>query len=513
MVTKQDEFFAKATLDICRNLEVHKAMEVCFDYLKVCVPLDSMYLQVYENDLGSMRIIAKAIEDSSQSMDTLIAIPEEVRKDFEVNLDRFRLNTDQRIALINDPGAHSLSRTLLSALKEPTSSTLILMLMIDDAPLGALVCVAHGIGHYTDEHRPILELLYEPFLIALSNALAHREVQRLRNILIDDNRYLQQELDHISGDNIIGAEFGLKKTMTMVRQVARHESPVLITGETGTGKDLLATAIHRSSPRYEQPFIRVNCGAIPESLVDSELFGHEKGAFTGAVTQERGRFERANGGTIFLDEIGELPFAAQVRLLRVLQNQEIERVGGTETIAVDIRVVAATNRDLPEMVAAGTFREDLWFRISVFPIEIPPLRMRRPDIPALVHHFLTKKCKELKLPVQPILEDLAIDDLMNYRWPGNVRELENIVERALILHDSGPLSFRGVLSISRTACPDPSDEPDNQELDAVLANHIRRILAETKGKIHGPGGAAEILGVNPSTLRNKISKLGIVVDR
>ncbi|HTP05168.1 MAG TPA: sigma-54 dependent transcriptional regulator, partial [Nitrospirota bacterium] len=216
--------------------------------------------------------------------------------------------------------------------------------------------------------------------------LRHQEVSRLKDMLADDNRYLQRQLLSVSGSEIMGADFGLKAVMNMVRQVAPLDSPVLLMGETGTGKEVIATAIHRFSPRREGPFIRVNCGAIPDSLIDSELFGHEKGAFTGAISQKRGRFERAHKGTIFLDEIGELPPQAQVRLLNVLQDREIERVGGTESIPVDIRILSATNRNLQAMVASGQFREDLWFRLNVFPIMIPPLRQRKEDIPALVHH-------------------------------------------------------------------------------------------------------------------------------
>ncbi len=220
-------------------------------------------------------------------------------------------------------------------------------------------------------------------------------------MLADDNRYLHRELFRLAGDEIVGADFGLKGAMEMVRQVASLNSPVLLLGETGVGKDVIANAIHYSSPRKDGPFVKVNCGAIPETLLDSELFGHEKGAFTGALSQRRGRFERANKGTIFLDEIGELPSQAQVRMLRVLQYKEIERVGGTNPISVDIRLIAATNRDLEEMVRAKQFREDLWFRLNVFPIRIPPLRERREDIPALVRHFIERKSRELRLSALP----------------------------------------------------------------------------------------------------------------
>jgi transcriptional regulator with PAS, ATPase and Fis domain len=285
---------------------------------------------------------------------------------------------------------------------------------------------------------------------------------------------------------------------------------VLLLGETGVGKDVIANAIHYSSSRSDGPFVSVNCGAIPETLIDSELFGHEKGAFTGALAQKRGRFERADNGTIFLDEIGELPLQAQVRLLKVLQSREIERVGGVKTIPLNIRIIAATNRNLEDMIKSHQFREDLWFRLNVFPIWIPPLRERRADIPALLQHFINLKSKELKLPQIPTISPGETDLLMDYHWPGNVRELQNVVERELILNPGGPLTFRQLKVSEQERTVEASDKKEHTtNLEEVVSAHIRRVLASTKGKIHGKGGAAEILGVNASTLRNRMNKLGI----
>jgi transcriptional regulator with GAF, ATPase, and Fis domain len=255
----------------------------------------------------------------------------------------------------------------------------------------------------------------------------------------------------------------------------------------------------------------VNCGAIPESLLDSELFGHEKGAFTGALSKKRGRFERADKGTIFLDEIGDMPLDAQVRLLRVIQHREIERLGGTDRIPVDIRIIAATNHDLEEMVQSSRFRDDLWFRLNVFPIRIPPLRERRSDIPALVQHFMERKAREMKFGDTPELVPGAIDDLISYDWPGNVRELENLVERAMILHRCEPLRFDDLGSsiTSKTVNAGKTMDTDSSELDVVVRAHIQHILNKTGGKIHGPGGAGELLGINPNTLRYKMKKLSI----
>ena len=274
------------------------------------------------------------------------------------------------------------------------------------------------------------------------------------------------------------------------------------------GKEIIAAAIHNSSQRRDGPFIKVNCGAIPETLMDSELFGHEKGAFTGAIEQKRGRFERANGGTIFLDEIGELSPEAQVRLLRVLQEMEIERVGG-------IRVIAATHRDLKTMIQEGTFREDLFFRLNVFPIYIPTLKERSGDIPGLVQHFIQKKSRELQLTSIPTLAENAYDQLLDHHWPGNVRELENAVERAIILNREGPLSFTelGTSEEPETIQVSFSGEPETYNLDKNTADHIRKVLKITKGRIEGKEGAAKLLGINPGTLRGRMRKLGIIFGR
>jgi len=296
----------------------------------------------------------------------------------------------------------------------------------------------------------------------------------------------------------------------MVNQVAVLESPVLLLGETGTGKDLIASTIHYASQRRDGPFISVNCGAIPESLLDSELFGHEKGAFTGAFSQKRGRFERADNGTIFLDEIGELPLQAQVRLLRVLQNKEIERIGGSRTIKLNIRVIAATNRNIKKMVEMNEFREDLYFRLNVFPIEIPPLRERKTDIPALLQHFISEKAKELKLKKIPELEPGSIEILLDYFWNGNVREFENIVERSMIICKNNVISFKNLIKNTPIDIQqNVSNDSVVLSLDQMITEHIQKAIRMTNGKIHGTDGAAELLQINPSTLRHKMKKLGI----
>lgn len=340
---------------------------------------------------------------------------------------------------------------------------------------------------------------------------------------------------------IVGSESGLRAVMERVHVVATSDMPVLILGETGTGKEVVARSIHGRSPRRSKPFIRVNCGAIPPELIDSQLFGHERGSFTGASEQRKGWFERADGGTLFLDEIGELPLAAQVRLLRVLQEHQFERVGGQEHIHVDVRIVAATHRDLSVMVHNRTFREDLWYRINVFPILLPGLRERAEDIPALVRHFAKRAADRFGLHhVEPSLAE--IKQLMNYRWPGNIRELQAVIDRAVIL--GGGKSLEVALSLGNTLIEPrahaASNEPTFYEvipesstyihgsarsdiqsvntgpvdsLDSAIVRHIELALAATNGQIEGIRGAAQLLGVNPHTLRAKMRKLSIDWNR
>jgi len=500
-------FFREATLSICGSLEIKEAMCASVRVMQHFIPIDRMFLQAYEPDLGGIRTLAVATADAGEELDLLTSLTEQTR----VEIRKQAAAEPKDVVVIDSEERNPVAREMLRFHGLEGSSILRMRLDTRDGRHGGIVLVAKGVDRYTLEHARLLRLLADPFTIALANTLVHREVLRLRDRLADDNRYLNRELLRISGDEIVGADFGLREVMRQVRQVAPTESPVLLTGETGVGKDVIANAIHLGSPRRDGPFVTVNCGAIPESLIDSELFGHEKGAFTGALSKKRGRFERADSGTILLDEIGEMPLEAQVRLLRVLQHRDIERVGGTKRIQVDIRIVAATNKDLPAMVRAGRFREDLWFRLDVFPIAVPPLRERPSDIPALVQHFIERKAGELKIGDTPRLAPSAIDDLMTYDWPGNVRELENLIERAMILHRGEPLRFDDLgTSFSEEARPIPQvTDEEPLDLAIVVARHIRKVLGITGGKIHGPGGAGELLCINPNTLRYKMKKLGI----
>ena len=338
---------------------------------------------------------------------------------------------------------------------------------------------------------------------------AFEEIKRLKDRLQDENLALREEIDQaFMFEEIVGASAALKTVLSHVAKVAPTDSTVLISGETGTGKELIARAIHKHSRRTERAFVSMNCAATPPSLIASELFGHEKGAFTGAVQQRRGRFELAHSGTIFLDEIGEIPMDTQIALLRVLQERQVERVGGSRAIPVDVRVIAATNRDLSEAIAAGTFRSDLFYRLNVFPIVVPPLRKRREDIPILVEYFVKRFAEKMAKRIHRI-DKHTLELCERYSWPGNIRELQNIVERSVILCSGDTFSIdEAWLPTQMPRRPDGAsalpDALQDQEKDMIEA-----ALAKSKGRVAGPRGAAATLGIPPSTLESKIKQLGI----
>ncbi len=339
-----------------------------------------------------------------------------------------------------------------------------------------------------------------------------RTASRSLDTLRLQNAYLREELQQIYPfEEIVGRSSSLHRVLADVDRVAATEVSVLIRGETGTGKELVARGIHARSPRRERALVKVNCTALPPGLFESELFGHEKGAFTGATERRIGRFELAHGGTIFLDEVGEIPLDAQAKLLRVLQERELERVGGEQTIRVDVRVIAATNRDLEKAVAEGTFREDLYYRLNVFPVRVPPLRERAGDVPLLAEYFVGRAAAKLGRRFLGIAPE-TLGRLTAYPWPGNVRELENVTERAAIL-SAGPLLEIGPEVLGGAAGSEaPSvrgEVPADGSLEEVESKHIRAVLRSTGGKVDGPEGAARILGLRPSTLRSRMKKLGI----
>ena len=503
-------FFREVTLKICSSLQIKTALSSAFDYLREHIPLDALNLTIRDSNLAALRRVAQVAAADEEFSDEFIPIPEDLWAQVQ--------SWEIRVPAIIDPDQDEVVRALAPHIKLKENSMILMPLWVEKEFLGGLILRARGEGVYDASHVELLATVSAPFAIALANALAHENLLKYRDTLLDDNRFLNKELLLQTGDDIIGGNSGLRNVMEMVQQVAQLNNSVLLLGETGTGKEVIANAIHFGSSRKDGPFIKVNCGAIPESLIDSELFGHEKGAFTGAVTEKRGRFERADGGTIFLDEIGELPAQAQVRLLRVLQDHEIERVGGSGPIPVDIRVIAATHRNLESMVSDHRFREDLWFRLNVFPIIIPPLRQRREDIPALTRHFVVQKSMELGISIPPAIAPGALQRLMDYAWPGNVRELENLVERALILHRGGQLLFDSLLPSEPSSGARKPQEGSGTlhaplKLDELMSLHIGKVLKITNGKIHGPGGAAILLGLEPNTLRARMDKLGIKYRR
>ncbi|MBU3948225.1 MAG: sigma 54-interacting transcriptional regulator [Proteobacteria bacterium] len=510
----ENYFFREATLRICGSLEIERALWDCFMYIRDHIPADIMLIAVYD----PVHVVAEIIAKADLNGGELTSIKSVTPPDMKHIIEEMKVNPQMRpkVLVTNRIGDHPIMKYISANVGYPDATFMAIGPKLEWDFIAGIFVGNNGSKKYSEKHIRLFSLLNEPFAIALSNYLRYREVLRLKEILADDNRYFQEELRQQTGDEIVGAHFGLKQVTEMVGQVAPLASPVLLLGETGTGKEVIATAIHNLSSRKNGPFIKVNCGAIPESLMDSELFGHEKGAFTGAFFQKRGRFERAQGGTIFLDEIGELTPGAQVRLLRVIQEKEIERVGGTETIKVDIRVIAATHRNLETMMAEGKFREDLYFRLRVFPIVIPPLRDRRADIPALVQYFMMKKAREMGFVEIPTLAPGSLEKLMHYNWPGNVRELQNAIERALILSREQPLTFDNLSNTiprTNTIIPETDVGRNPFTLEQTTSQAILKALNMAGGRVGGKNGAAKLLNIHPSTLRSKMRKLDIPFGR
>ncbi len=344
--------------------------------------------------------------------------------------------------------------------------------------------------------------------ISIQNAF--EEIKSLKEQTEADCTYLREELEsEYNFYNMIGKSASFKKVVKKIQQVASTDVGVYIYGESGTGKELAARAIHAASHRNKRPIVKVDCTSIPTSLIESELFGHEKGAFTDAHTKQIGRFELANGSTLFLDEIGELPLESQAKLLRMIEDGEFERLGSPRTIRVDVRVIACTNRNLEEEIQKGGFRQDLWYRLSVFPITVPPLRERKDDIPLLVNAFVAKASRKMGKKIEGVPAKV-MQVLQDYHWPGNIRELENVIERAVITSQGPSLKLLDNLGASTVKQKTGTARSTLMELEY---NHILQILNETGWRINGPKGAALILGINPSTLRSRMKKLGVQINR
>ena len=457
-------------------------------------------LALYEADKNQMRVLALDFPQGKG------LIHEEMLVPLEGSIAGSAFRT-RRPLVLDHAGMEAYDSPTSRLLRdEGVRSVISMPLITHDRALGTLSLASLRDAAFQQGDVDLLVQVAGQVAIAVENALAFQEIAELRNKLAQEKLYLEDEIrSEMNFEEIVGESPSLRAVLKQVETVAPTDSAVLIQGETGTGKELIARAIHNLSPRREHTFVKVNCAAIPAGLLESELFGHERGAFTGAIAQRIGRFELAHGGTIFLDEVGDIPLELQPKLLRVLQEQEFERLGSVRTIRADVRLVAATNRDLAEMVAARTFRSDLYYRLRVFPLVMPPLRERQEDIPTLVRYFVQKYARRMNRAVETIPSE-TLDLLVRYSWPGNIRELENLLERAVIV-SPGPV-LRVPLSELKIPA-EPAATGDLLTLEAAEREHILKALQAANWVLAGPRGAAAKLGMKRTTLQSRMQKLGV----
>jgi formate hydrogenlyase transcriptional activator len=484
------------------NMDVRKLLSAISATLREVLPLDAATLGLYDEKSGNLMVQFLGMDEKS--------VPQgDVRLPLEGSPagQAFRTREPLVLSPIKSAGFSDEGVRHLTAIGMQAGCWV--PLIHRGATVGVLAVASRIEGAFRQTEVDMMVQVADHVSMAVSNAMVFRQIAELRDRLRQEKEYLEEEINLDNRfEDIVGESGGLRQVLKQIETVAPTDATVLIQGETGTGKELLARAIHRLSGRSERTFVKVNCAAIPAGLLESELFGHEKGAFTGAIARKMGRLELAHEGTLFLDEIGELPLDLQPKLLRALQEKEIERLGGNRPLPVNIRLIAATNRDLGQMVAEKQFRSDLFYRLKVFPIFAPPLRDRVSDIPVLVRHFVTSHSRRMGKNIETIPEE-TMQALCRWPWPGNIRELENFLERAVILTRSSVLYVP--LAELETKAAEEQEELENSSptLQAAEREHILRVLREAKGQIGGADGAAERLGLKRTTLNSKLKKLGI----
>jgi len=526
MMDSSRELLLEIWRESCRHIEIKQSVNQLVALLCQVMPVEMLVLRRF--DFSAKAIDTVAVGQQRPG-------PEPADQQMKFTPDRWSrlIAWGAEGKLLQSAGIRRSGELALLSPKDLGGDLLAGPLNSQNGLTGVMILAADHGRVFKPEHLALVAEFLEPFSVALENDRRLSELTALRDAAVADRRNLLKQLATKTNEEepVVGAETGLRTVMERVKLVAPSDAPVLILGDTGTGKEVIARAIHVRSKRVDGPFIRVNCGAIPSELIDSQLFGHERGSFTGAEGTRQGWFERADEGTLFLDEIGELPLIAQVRLLRVLQDGFIERVGGHEVIRVNVRLIAATHRDLAAMVHQGKFREDLWYRVNVFPLLLPRLAERPEDIPALARHFAKRASNRFGLShVDPTADDFRL--LAQYPWPGNIRELGAVMDRAVLLGEGQRLDVAKSLGISLPRHRPPIDEPTFYEvipesdyerprvnldlnasasiaLDDVIKRHIEQVLGATRGKVEGRRGAAERLEINPHTLRAKMRKLGI----
>jgi PAS domain S-box-containing protein len=504
--------FVGASIDVTEQHEARAALQTAFEQLK----MEETELRRSEADLHEAQRISRTGSWKLNLLTGRVTVSPEVFRRYAVNPEEDTSSPEFWLERIHRDDRQRVQAHFEGCLAERANYEDNYRIVLPDGT----VKYQHSIGHpILNGSGELVEFLGTTIEITeqvearIKLEKAFEEIKHLKDRLHDENLALKEEIDRaFMFEEIVGASPALQTVLSSIVKVAPTDSTVLVTGETGTGKELIARAIHRRSERSGQAFISVNCASIPSSLIASELFGHEKGAFTGAVQRRQGRFEMAHSGTIFLDEVGDLPAETQIALLRVLQERQFERVGGNRTISTDVRVIAATNRDLTEAITAGTFRADLFYRLNVFPIEAPPLRKRKEDIPMLVEYFVKRYAEKAGKQIRKI-DRKTLEQCQSYPWPGNIRELQNIVERSVILSSGDTFWIEKAWLAGREAARQELPGP----LPDTLQNQERKIietaLAESKGKVSGPDGAAAKLGIPRSTLDTKIKQLGIKKHR